>query len=152
MLEFSKYISDATLEVFATMVFMDIEPGEPSGDTLGVDSNLTSIIGLAGGLKGLLAIHCPGDVARGVTGAMLGMDVEELDEDVKDAIGEVANMIAGGIKVSLAEHDRDVELAIPTTVIGTSIRTSGLAGASKVIVPFSTPAGRFEIEFKYVLA
>ncbi len=147
-----RYITEATLEVFATMIFIDIIPGEPlKGQNDGIDSNLTSMIGLAGDLQGVLAVHCPETAALGITGAMLGMDVATIDDDVRDAIGEIANMVAGGLKVSLAENDIATELAIPTTVLGKAVRTSGQAGVSRFIVPFATPVGDFGIELKYVL-
>jgi chemotaxis protein CheX len=152
-LELDKYLVDATLDVFASMIFIDIvaestEP-EPSPD---IEQNLSSLIGLAGDLKGILGIHCPSTVALGITSAMLGMEVTELGEDVKDAIGEIANMVAGGLKVALASHDKKIELAIPTTVIGKAIRTSGLSRATRVIVPFSSPIGRFCVELRFVLS
>lgn len=151
MSSLEKYIVDATLEVFATMIFIEITPGAPmkSQDNV-IDSNLTSMIGLAGDLKGVLAVHCPEKTAKGITGAMLGMDVEEMDEDVKDAIGEIANMVAGSLKTALASEGTNTELAIPTTVIGKSLRTAGLSGASRFIIPFSNPAGDFGIELKYI--
>ncbi|HHB75045.1 MAG TPA: chemotaxis protein CheX [Desulfobulbus sp.] len=147
-----RYITEATIEVFATMIFLDITPGAPiirKDDTL--DTNLTSMIGLAGDLKGVLAVHCPAETAKGITGAMLGMDVEELDEDVKDAIGEIANMVAGGLKVALAADDIHTELAIPTTILGTAVRTSGQSGIARFIIPFTTSAGAFGIELQYAL-
>jgi chemotaxis protein CheX len=128
-LEIEQSLINATLEVFASM-----------------------IIGLAGDLKGILAIQCPGVVAMGITGAMLGMEVTELGEDAKDAIGEIANMVAGGLKAALAPSGRKIELAIPTTIIGTSIRTSGLSGATRIMIPFFSPIGRFGVELRYVLS
>jgi len=147
-----RYITEATVEVFATMIFIDITPGAPmTGQDGIIDSNLTSMIGLAGDLKGVLAVHCPAQAAKGITGAMLGMDIEELDEDVKDAIGEIANMIAGGLKEALTADNINTELAIPTTVLGTAVRTSGHSGISRFIIPFTTSVGIFGIELQYVL-
>jgi chemotaxis protein CheX len=135
------------------MIFLDITPGAPmTGRDDTVEANLTSMIGLAGDLKGVLAIHCPAEAAKGITGAMLGMDVEELDEDVKDAIGEIANMVAGGLKVALAADDINTELAIPTTILGTAVRTSGQSGIARFIIPFTTPVGAFGVELKYMLS
>jgi len=152
-LELEKFLVDATLEVFASMIFIEIQPqaatDEPVAD---FNPNISSLIGFAGDLKGILAIHCPKNVALEITAAMLGMEVNELDEDAKDAIGEVANMVAGGLKVSLGELDKKIEIAIPTTVIGQAIRTAGLSGASRLMIPFSTPTGRFGIELRYLLA
>ncbi len=152
-LEVENYLIDATLEVFASMIFIDIVPESPSADPASeIDPNLSSLIGLAGDLKGILAVHCSAAVAMGITQAMLGLEVKELGEEVKDAIGEIANMIAGGLKAALAAEGKKIELAIPTTVIGKSIRISGLSGASRVIVPFSSPIGWFGIELRYILS
>lgn len=135
------------------MIFLDLTPGEAqTGKDAVIDSNLTSMIGLAGDLKGVLAVHCPEDSAKGITAAMLGMEIEAIDDDVKDAIGEIANMVAGGLKTALAAEKTETELSIPTTAIGKSIRTSGLPGASRFILPFRTPAGDFGIELRYVLS
>ncbi len=100
----------------------------------------------------MLAIHCPASVAKGITGSFLGLEVETLDEDVKDAIGEIANMVAGNLKVSLAKQDIDVELAIPTSIVGDSFIVSGMADASRVIVVFKMNEGPFWVELLYVMA
>ncbi len=151
-MDLEKVLINTTLEVFASMIFIEIAPEESSRDDAVIEYNLSSLIGLAGDFKGILAIQCPAEVAMGITGAMLGMEVTELDGDVKDAIGEVANMVAGGLKEALTGAGKNTELAIPTTVIGTSIRTSGLSGASRVMIPFSCPMGRFGVELRYIQA
>lgn len=152
-MELDTFLTDATLEVFTSMIFIDIDPGPATAESVAVfDPNITSLIGLAGDMKGLLAIHCPEAVALAITSAMLGMDVTELAEDAKDAIGEIANMVAGGLKVAVAGEGKNIELAIPTTVIGKSIRTSGLSGATRIVIPFTCPMGRFCIELRFILA
>lgn len=150
--EFSREIISSTKEVFSTMVMLDID--DLTTTEIDVDGNttrLTSMLGLGGGLRGILAFHCPKAVATGITSAFLGMDVLEIDEDVKDAVGEITNMVAGGLKVYLASKNINIELAIPTSVIGKSFKTSGLSGASQVIVPFSCDSGKFWVELKFVL-
>ena len=151
-MELEKPLVDATLEVFASMIFIDIEPQAASDEPVSEFApNITSLIGLAGDMKGILAIHCPEKVALEITSSMLGMDVDDLGEDAKDAIGEIANMVAGGLKESLATAEKNIEIAIPTTVVGKSIRTAGLSGASRIMIPFVSPSGRFGIELRYLL-
>jgi chemotaxis protein CheX len=145
------FIKDATIEVFDTMVMMEIVPGEERKvASSSLQTNISSMIGLAGDLRGVLAIHCPDSVARAITGSLLGMVVEELDEDVKDAIGEIANMVAGGLKASLATQGTKVNLALPATVIGNALRMSHLAAGGNFFVPFSTTAGEFGVELRYI--
>jgi chemotaxis protein CheX len=141
----------ATKDVFSTMVMMELEDGPPLiGKGGEIQSNISSMLGLGGGLKGVLAFHCPADVAKSITGSFLGMDVGELNDDVKDAICELNNMVAGNLKIFFAKTGVDIKLAIPTSVIGESYHTSGLFGATRIVVPFVCANGIFWIELKYM--
>ncbi len=143
----------ATKDVFSTMVMMEVEDGPPVVGKGGeISSNISSMLGLGGGVRGILAIHCPAGTARGITAGFLGMEVEELNDDVKDAMGELTNMVAGNLKVFFSNFDIDIKLAIPTSVIGESYHTSGLFGASRIVVPFVCANGPFWIELKYMLS
>ena len=143
----------ATKDVFSTMVMMEVEDGPPLiGKGGEIRSNISSMLGLGGGVRGILAIHCPADAAKGITAAFIGMEVEELNDDVKDAIGELTNMVAGNLKVFFSNFDIDIRLAIPTTVIGESYHTSGLFGATRIVVPFVCASGQLWVELKYMLS
>jgi len=142
-------IVKGTKDVFSTMLMVELE-SETVCKSCTIESNLTSMIGLGGGIRGMLSIHCPAAVATAITGSFLGVDVEEINEDVKDAVGEIANMIAGNLKVSYASIDMKIELAIPTSIIGDSFVVTGIADALRVIAPFSMPAGEFWVELMYV--
>ncbi|MGD9947967.1 MAG: chemotaxis protein CheX [Desulfobulbus sp.] len=151
-MDLEKILVDATLEVFASMIFIDIDPQTATeAPVADFAPNISSLIGLAGDMKGILAIHYPENVALEITSAMLGMEVNELGEDTKDALGEIANMVAGGLKVSLSEEEKKIEIALPTAVIGKSIRTAGLSGATRIMIPFTSPTGRFGLELRYIL-
>ncbi len=141
-----------TKDVFSTMLMLEIDAEESSDRPEDIVSNVTSMIGLGGGLRGMLSIHCPAAVALEITGALIGMEVAELDDDVKDAIGEIANMVAGNIKVSFAAAEIAVELAIPSSIVGTAFRVCGFSGATRCLVKFSMPAGSFWVELLYVLS
>lgn len=139
-------------DVFSTMLMVDLESDEIIYNRRGeIESNLTSMIGLGGGLRGVLAIHCPASVAKAITSGFLGMDVVELDDDVKDAIGEIANMVAGNLKVSYASIHLNIELAIPTAIIGNAFNVCGAAKAQRVIVPLKMNGERLWIELMYVV-
>lgn len=150
-LDVAREMITAAREVFSAMLMMEIEGVDISGSGRSViDSNITSMIGLGGGIRGILAIHCPKVVATSITSGFLGMDVVEIDDDVKDAIGEIANMIAGNLKVAFAGVDIAVELAIPTTVVGEAFRLAGIAGATRHYVSLTMEHGTFWAELLYV--
>ncbi|PIE59725.1 MAG: hypothetical protein CSA32_02750 [Desulfobulbus propionicus] len=151
--DLERFIVNATCEVFAAMVFLDIEPGALQvGQNVTIDAALSSMIGLTGDIRGMVSVHCSDTAAKGITGSMLGMEVESLGEDVKDAIGEIANMVAGGLKDYFAAQNLAIQLAIPTTVIGQSLRISGLPGGTRVMVPFSLADSTFGVELKYIIS
>lgn len=139
-------------DVFSTMLMVDLESeAAVMNQRLPLQSNLSAMIGLGGGIRGVLAVHCPAAVAMAITSAFLGMEVQRLDEDVKDAIGEIANMVAGNLKVSFAGEGIDIELAIPTSVVGESFSVCGAARAQRVIVPLRMSGDPFWIELMYVV-
>ena len=61
----------------------------------------TAIVGLAGQLCGVLSLRCNARSATLMASKMLGVDPQQADEHMWDALGEVANMIAGNFKNKL---------------------------------------------------
>lgn len=149
-MDFANKIVKSTEEIFSTMIFMDISAVEPltEGEEI-LDCHVSAMIGLSGDLTCMLSLHCPGNVGMAITGEMLGMEVEEVDTDVKDTLGEISNMIAGGLKESFAAEKINLELSIPTTVTGKSYRVSSPTKSNRVIIPFDLEQGRFFVEMKY---
>lgn len=150
-MEFAKKIAHATEEIFNTMIFMEISAAAPSSAEQVISCHVSAMIGLTGDFTGMLSIHCPEPVGLAITGAMLGMDLEETNADVKDALGEIANMIAGGLKAAFAAEDIALEIAIPTAISGKSYTISSPTGSDRVIIPFNVAQGQFFVEMKYSL-
>lgn len=151
-MDFAKKIIKSTEEIFNTMIFMEISATDPLTDGKTVlDCHISAMIGLSGDFSSMLAIHCPGKVGMAITGEMLGMEVEQVDDDVKDTLGEISNMIAGGLKEAFAAENVNLELSIPTTVTGKSYTVSSPTRSNRVIIPFDVEQGRFFVEIKYSL-
>ncbi len=148
-MQLAENIVEATTEIFTTMVMMDIVPGFPlpNGQKCpGVE--VSGMIGLTGALKGMLAIHLPGSVAKTITGNFLGIEVDEINEDVQDAIGEMANMLGGSIKGMLSKNGRGIELSLPFTVCGKEYRFTQGDSVEVIAVPFKTENGDFLVELQ----
>ncbi len=152
-MEFAQKISATTEEIFATMIFLDLAVAEPltqGKEDLGC--HISAMIGLSGDFNALLGIHCPAEVGLAIGGAMLGMDLDEIDDDTKDALGEITNMLAGGLKEAFAAEGTNLLLAIPTTISGSSYKISAPSGSNRIIIPFDLEVGRFYIDLKYSLS
>jgi chemotaxis protein CheX len=140
-IEMARYIIDATKEVFSTMMVMEVEDQYPmEAPVTTFHCSITGMVGLAGSYTGILSIHCPATLAMKITSNMLGMEVEEVGEDVNDALGEIANMLGGHVKQVLSKGGSDLNLSIPTVISGETYTISSVSDDS-VIIPF-----RFEDE------
>ena len=132
-------IVEATIEIFSSMVMMDISvESDVANDSGKLHDTITGLIGLAGTHKGVLAIHI----------SFLGMDINEINEDVEDAVGELANMLGGSVKTVLAENGRDIDLSLPSTISGASYHFQPSKDVEKVVVRFGTPNGSFLVELQ----
>jgi chemotaxis protein CheX len=144
-MDYKDIICRAVEEIFSTMILMDIAPREePTNSAEG--QMLSGMVGFAGDLKGTILLHLPEAVALAITNAFLELDLDEINSEVKDAIGELANMVAGGIKFLLPEDGQSIQLSIPSVISGRKY-SCGTPGSHECVrVGFETPAGVFEAE------
>lgn len=145
--EISDKLIESTIEIFTGMVMMDVSVAGAAMQKIGpLKQSITGMVGLAGTHKGVLAVHFPKQIALDVTSSFLGMDVGEINEDVQDAIGEIANMLGGNLKTILSDRGRDIQLSLPSTIFGDEYAFSSQADAEQIILPFQAPSGIFFVE------
>jgi chemotaxis protein CheX len=106
--------------IFTSMVGVEdlLAIPEVADPTTHFSHSVTAMVGFAGLFNGLLSLHVPQTLALKFTSSMLGMEVTELDDDVNDALGEIANMIAGSFKHHLSKEGHEVRLSTPSVVSG----------------------------------
>jgi chemotaxis protein CheX len=148
-MDWDQHIIAATMEIFSTMLMMEVTP-EPAllERTTKFQNSISGMIGLAGIYKGMLAIHAPGPVAMAITTNFLGLEVDSINDDVKDAFGELANMLGGSIKAGLSENSRDIQLSIPSAVCGEEYMVNYQPKNSTTTVPFKAGEGTFFVELQ----
>jgi len=110
------YLDRAIEEVFGTMMGVQCRQ---AGEAEPLDGETVSaLIGLAGALTGTVVVQCARAGALRISGSLTGMDPVEVDSTVRDAIGEVANMVAGAWKGYDPELASRCLLSTPTVVVG----------------------------------
>ncbi len=140
---------DGAKEVFETMVFMTLEEVEGQRpDPAGV--TLLGTITFAGSLEGCLGICCDMDGAKAIAAGMLCMDSpDELsDEDLVDAMGEIANMVMGAVKTRI-QDDVDIMISIPAVVQGRELRSRANDGMVQIVTATRIGEEHF-VEFSLV--
>jgi len=130
--------------VFDTMLQIPFTIGKPSIKHDQVPRyDISSIIGLSGNVTGCVVLNLSQELALQLASALTGEEVVELDEDCSDAIGEIANMIAGGAKKDFPGEDNSI--SVPSIVIGRH-RVGYPRGLPIVSIPCDTSVGRLVVE------
>jgi chemotaxis protein CheX len=128
-------IRSSIQEVFEIMLGSQTGPGVNYGP--GGNANITAMVGLAGELQGMMSVRCTSVAACRMAGAMLGMEITECDSDVRDALGEVCNMVAGNFKAKIPGVGVSCSLSVPTVITGGDYSLHPLADGEQVIVSFT---------------
>jgi chemotaxis protein CheX len=123
----------ATKEVFDTMVHLPITLGKPY--LRGVADpkyDVSAAIGISGAVTGSAIFSFPLDVAVAVASGLAGTPLKGLDQDAIDALGEIANMIAGSAKAKLPGGAN--KLSLPNVVLGQH-RVALPSGVPIIVIP-----------------
>lgn len=140
----------ATVDVLSTMAMITPKPGKPYAkkDTV-ARGDVTGIIGITGEKNGTISVTFPKDCAIAIVKNMLGGEIEDVIQDVKDAVGEVTNMISGQARRGLSEMGYVFQAATPTVIMGNNHTISHVVSSPIMAVPFETEFGEFTVEVSF---
>ena len=114
----------ATREVFELMLSCQLTPASDMDES---SMNVTSMVGLAGQLCGVITVRCHEKTAVLMASKMLGLPVEKVGQDFADAVGEVCNMVAGNFKNKIAGLSDGCMLSPPSVITGSDYSLHSLA-------------------------
>jgi chemotaxis protein CheX len=111
-----------------------------------VPPGLSAIVGFGGRISGYIAIHLSPLSACTLASSMLGMSFEEMDDIVADAMGEMVNMLAGGMK-KYASKDEDLfKISVPSIVYGNDYSTHAPKNAERISLGIQTETCSFAVQ------
>ncbi|MBW1763826.1 MAG: chemotaxis protein CheX [Deltaproteobacteria bacterium] len=138
---------EATLHVLETMAFTKATGGKPYlKKDRSAKGDVSGIIGLTGDVKGTIAVSFSETCILPIVSSMFGEDIKELNDEVKDAVGEIANMISGQARQKLEVMGKNLKASIPTMITGKEHAISHLTQENIIAIPFTTDSGEFTIE------
>jgi chemotaxis protein CheX len=82
--------------------------------------SVTAVVGFGGVLSGACVFRSSGAAAITIAARMTGMEFAEVDDTVKDAIGEVCNMLAGSWKSKVPDLSANCGLSVPAVITGSN--------------------------------
>lgn len=135
----------STIETFRNMLQLELKAGKPVMKTNPAPSfDVSGIIGLTGDAVGSIAISFPKITALKAVSRFMGMDIKIIGQDLIDAVGELANIIAGNAKKDLT--NMNVSISLPNVVVGKDLQISSPKEAQNIAIPFSSEVGDFMLE------
>ncbi len=147
--DFINALLNATVSVVSMMAEIEPKPGAPYIKKDRVSrSDVTGIIGLAGddGLRGAFAIGFDQPCILHVVSEMLGEQFDELNDDIRDAVGELTNMVSGAARATLDELNMCFDMAVPTVICAREHEVTLVTKAPIIVIPFTTDRGGFFTE------
>jgi chemotaxis protein CheX len=112
-----KNLDESVEEVFQLMLGVNcrrysgpVEIAEPE--------SVTAVVGFGGLLSGACVFRSGASAARKIAAHMTGMEFAEVDDTVKDGIGELCNMLAGAWKGKVPDLAANCGLSIPAVISG----------------------------------
>lgn len=138
---------EATINTLATTASVSVRMQRPfhkaEGPALG---DVTGVLRLSGDSSGSVTISFSESCILAVVSTMFGEAMTELNDEIRDAVGEIANMVAGQVTTKLGEGGKTVKVEMKDVVMGRPHRVTHEVTGPVVAIPFETPDGPFTIE------
>lgn len=146
-LDIPRLAGDTMTSVFQTMLALPLDPvdGAPPVE---FPEHVSGSVGLGGEkVIGAVYIHMSSDFAKLVAATMLGMSAEEIaDSDVNDVVGEMCNMVAGGLKSTLCDAGAVCAVSTPAIIRGTSLAIETVPDVRQEKLVFECQGSRIIVE------
>lgn len=116
--------------VKATCVGVTRMPAKQGGE-------ITGMIGAHGKVSGFVAVNMSTRLALHTVDSLLGEEHEELTPQVIDGVGEVTNIIVGGVKSALSGNEWAFShMTVPSVIVGDGCQVAFAKGIELIDVSF----------------
>lgn len=129
---------DGVIKTMKNMAQTDVTPGKPYIEqNFTVKGDIAGMVGMvAPPLKGTLLISYHKESICTIVENMLGEKYPEINQEVSDAVGELANMIYGASKTTLNQLGYNFEMAIPSVIRG-DFKITKADKSPTLVIPFN---------------
>ena len=119
-----KTVTNCMIETFDTMLSMDLNKVGKVTDPGLNEKRLVGAVHFAGEVVGTMSLRVSQEFAALMTTAMLGIDESEIDgvEEIKDVLGELANIISGNLKSDFLDSDLACVISTPSITRGSDFK------------------------------
>ena len=117
-------VTKSIMETFESMLSLDLAKVGKITDKGLDDQRMVGVVHYAGEVVGKLSLHVSQELATLITTAMLDVEASELhgDEEVKDVLGELTNIISGNLKSDFLNADLSCVISTPNITRGSDFK------------------------------
>ena len=136
------FVIESVKDVYATMLNWSPEPEPRTPDAEPRPFELKEVngcIGFGGAMTGSIFLSCSERLTIEMARTILDHEYPPGSRELSDVIGELTNMLAGGCKSRLCDHDCPVVMSIPNVIRGKLIRAASKDVKFMVQHNFSLP-------------
>lgn len=147
-------VHSATIEVFSTMLGMEVTPAETHVDQASpaINDGVMAFVGVAGPWMGNGVISCSAAFACKLCATFLMTEASAVNEEVLDAVGELANMVIGNFKTVAEGVVGPLNLSVPTVIYGRNFTSKSVGNSDWIVMPFQCDGENFEVRIWFAPA
>lgn len=115
------YAENTTKDVFQTMLSIEINEIRHGTEIFEAKNGIAGKVEIIGELmNGVIVIHMQPKIAKELAAKLLMLSLDKLENSafVSDFIGELTNMISGGIKSDLVDSGLRCDISLPVVMKG----------------------------------
>ena len=136
--------------LFSTMLDSSVLIGKPTiKEKHFLPADVTAVIGFSGGATGSTALCFSRSAAVKIASRFAGADIDPGGPDLADALGELANIVAGGAKSKL--EGCNINVSMPRVVSASDPTPIHPARKPVLLLPCDSALARFALEVSMIL-
>lgn len=116
-----------------------------------IPPGLSAIVGFGGRISGYVAINLSPLCACTLASNLLGIAFNEMDDIVADAMGEMVNMLAGGLKKYACQNEDLFKISVPSIVYGMDYSTHAPKNAERLAIGVQAGSCTFGVQLVFAL-
>ncbi len=145
--EFVNPFIEATLHILETTAKMQAKAKRPylKKDEV-AKGTISCMLELSGDFKGTISVSFMEDCILNIVSKMFMEEMTEVNDDIKDAVGEIGNMICGQVTTKLTELGKTLKAQMKIVSMGQDHTITHLSDRPVIAMPYDTENGEFTIE------
>ena len=140
---------DSVKHLFKTMLGTELTLSKPVLSVDDVHADVSSVIGFSGNASGCVVLSFPMTTALKVASAFSGVEMTEDHEDFADALGELANIVAGQAKSKFEAFH--INISLPSVIRGKEHAVLRSKQRPRLVFHCGSPLGQFTVEVAMVV-